>query len=143
MKLHRTLVVFTIVVLLLTTAAHAMSLFVESPPANDTEKQLFDLMTTYKLDAGAGFHPTMSGLFTALSSCFSILTLFGALLLIYLPKRIEPNVLKGLLTIMIVCFAICFGFMAALTFLPPIVCSGLILAGLIGARFTIPTAQLN
>lgn len=142
MKIHRILVVSTIVAMLVTTAAHAMSLFVENAPGNDTEKQLLNLMATYKLDAGAGFHPTMKGLFTALSSCFSILTLFGALVLIYLPKRIEPQVLKGLLTIMIVCFGVCFGFMAAMTFLPPIVCSGLILAGLIGARFTVPSAEV-
>lgn len=143
MKIHRILIIVTIVLLLFTTAAHAMSLFVETPPANETEVQLQNLMKTYKIDAGAGFHPTMSGLFTALSSCYSILTLFGAMLLIYLPKRIELNVLKGLLTIMIVCFGICFGFMAFFTFLPPILLTGMILAGLIGARLTVPKASFN
>lgn len=132
----------TAVVMLLTTVAHALSLVAKSEPANETEATLMNLMATYRIDAGAGFRPTTAGLFTALSSCFSILTLLGGLLLLYLPKRVGSDVLKGVLNIFLVCFGICFAFMAALTFLPPIICTGLIVAGLFAARLTVSESRV-
>ena len=38
---------------------HAVGLFIDVSPANETETQLQTLMTTYKMDAGAGFAPTV------------------------------------------------------------------------------------
>lgn len=50
---------------LLTAVFHSLSLFVSPEPANETERQIQTLITTYKIDAGAGFHPTFSNLVTA------------------------------------------------------------------------------
>ena len=73
-----------VIFMLLTAAFHAISLFVKLEPANETERQLIELVTTYRMDAGAGFHPSFGNLMTALSSCFSFLCLLGGLTLGYL-----------------------------------------------------------
>ena len=116
-----------IVLQLLTGAGHSLSFIINPVPANETERQLLDLMSNYQSDMGAGFHRSMHQLFTALSACFPLLYLLGALNNIYLlKKRVDPNLVKGLLGIQLIVFGICFGLMAALTFLPPIVMSGLV-----------------
>jgi hypothetical protein len=126
--------------MLLTGVAHSLSLIVQATPQNDTERQILELITTYKMDAGAGFHPTFSNLFTALSSCFSLLCLLGGLTIYYLfGKRVGGDVMKGLLTIYLVIFGICFAMMAYFTFLPPIVCTGLIFITLVLARLQVKT----
>jgi len=53
----------------LTGIIHSLSLFIAPSPENEAERQMFDLMTTHKLNMGGGFHPTFFNLFTALSSC--------------------------------------------------------------------------
>lgn len=61
---------------LLTAIFHCFSLIADPQPANPTEKQLTDLMEHYRMDAGAGFHPTTQNLFNALSAffrCFAFL----------------------------------------------------------------------
>jgi hypothetical protein len=129
---------------LLTAAFHAISLFVNPEPANDTERQLQTFMTTYKLDAGAGFHPTFSNLFTALSSCFTFLCLFAALSNGYLLwKHTEPSVMKGIIGINVVIFGAVFAMMAFFTFLPPIICTGLIFVNLLAAFIVIPKPEMS
>src|SRR5664279_269006 len=76
---------------------HSVSLFIAPSGDTDKERQMLVLITTYKMDMGAGFHPTFFNLFTALSSCLTFLCLFagltnGHLLL----KHTEPNVMKGI-----------------------------------------------
>jgi hypothetical protein len=116
-----------VVFMLLTGAVHSISLFVHPVPANEVERQLIELMTTYKNDFGAGFHPTMGNLFTALSSCFSLLCLLGGLTNAYLlKKKIHAGILKGFVWINLLVFGICFVMMLVFTFLPPIVLTGLI-----------------
>ena len=44
-----------VIVQLLTAGLHSVSLFASPPPLNDTERQLYDLMSTYRKDFGAGF----------------------------------------------------------------------------------------
>ncbi|MBK7360595.1 MAG: hypothetical protein IPI96_15505 [Saprospiraceae bacterium] len=39
-------------------------------------------MTQYQMDMGAGFHRTFAQIFTSLSACFSLLCLFGSMLLV-------------------------------------------------------------
>jgi hypothetical protein len=122
---------------LLTCAIHSIGLFVTPSPANETERQLIDLMLHYKLDMGAGFHRSMWNLFVALSSCFSLLCLLGGLTNIYLlKKKVEASIVKGLVGIQLLVFGICFGVIVALTFLPPMVLTGLVLASLLGAYLT-------
>lgn len=120
------------------TAVHAVSLFLQLPPANDTEKQLLTLMDTYKFDLGAGFHRTMGELTLALSSCLCFFCLLGGLLNWYLiSKKVNPGIMKGVIIINLVVFGICFIEVIALTFLLPIVSIGLIVLFLILALLTI------
>ncbi|MFZ1699805.1 MAG: hypothetical protein WBO10_17470 [Pyrinomonadaceae bacterium] len=127
---------------LITAVLHALSLFVTSDPANETEGQLLALMTSYRMDAGAGFHPTFSNLFTALSSCFTFVCLLGGLTLGYLMiKHTEPKLMSGVLAINVGIFGAIFLVMAWFTFLPPIVFSGLIFVNLLLAYLTIPKIE--
>lgn len=131
---------------LLTGVIHSLSLFITRDPAtlNATERQLFYLMTEYKADMGAGIHRSAGQLFKALSSCFSLLCLLGALTNIYLlRKRVAAGLVKGLTGIQLLVFGICFGVMAALTFLPPIVLSGLVFLFLAIAYFTNPGKSVS
>jgi hypothetical protein len=128
-----------IVFQLLTGALHATSLFITPTPANETERQLLELMINYKQNMGSGIYRSTMELFKALSSCFSLLCLLGALTNIYLlRKRVEPGIVKGLVGIQVFVFGICFGVMAVLTFLPPIVFSGLVFLFLAATYFMIP-----
>ena len=117
---------------------HATTLFVTPPPNNETEKQLFTLMDTYKFDLGAGFYRTMGELTLALSTCFCLVCLLGGLLNWYLlRKKVEPEIMKGVITINLIVFGICFGLVATFTFLLPIILLGLIVLFLILSRLTI------
>lgn len=122
---------------LLTAVIHSFSLFVSVEPANETERQIEALITTYRIDAGAGFHPTFENLFTALSSCFTFVCFLGGLISAYLlRKHADASIVKGITGINLLVFGAIFVVMAFLTFLPPIVCSGLIVICLIAAFVT-------
>ena len=128
--------------MLLTAAFHAISLFVKLEPANETERQLIELVTTYRMDAGAGFHPSFGNLMTALSSCFSFVCLLGGLTLGYLMiKHTEPNIMKGMIGINVIIFGAIFVVMTVFTFLPPIVCTGLIFLNLLAAYIVVPKIE--
>ncbi len=123
----------------LTGVFHSLSLFISPQPANETEIQMISLMTSYRIDAGAGFYPTYSGLFTALSSCFTFLCLFAALMNGFLVrKKLMPDVMRGVVGINLLIFGALFAVMAYFTFLPPIICTGLIFANLLAAYLLIP-----
>ena len=115
-----------IVLMLLNAAIHSVTLFIQPAPQNETERQLVQLMTSYRNDFGAGFHPTPQNLFTALSSCFSLLYLLGGLLNAYLiKKRVGAEIMRGVIAIDLLVFGISFIVMAFFTFLAPIVLTGL------------------
>jgi len=117
---------------------HAITLFITLPPNNETEKQLFTLMDTYKFDFGAGFHRTMGELTLALSACFCLVCLFGSLLNWYLlQKKVEPEIMQGVITISLLVFGILFILTTIFAFLQPIILTGLIFLSLIFSRFTI------
>lgn len=121
-----------------TALIHTTSLFLEPPPGNETEEQIFDLMSTYRFDLGAGFFRSMSELTLALSSCFSLLFLFGGTLNWYLRKQKLPvSVMKGVITINLVVFFVCFLVMSVFAFLPPIMLSGLTVCFLLFSRVAI------
>lgn len=127
----------TIVTQLLTAAFHSLSFFVKPEPQNETEKQLFDLMSSYKPDAGMGFHPSFTDLFTGLSLCFTLICLFGAMLNWYLKKKtLTADIWKGVLLIEMVIFGTVFIAMSIFTFLPPIICTALIFIFVSGAYST-------
>lgn len=119
---------------LITAAIHALSFLNKPTPANDTERQLIDLMQNYRQNF-AGMEVTMDGLFTALSACFSLLYLFGGLINVYLLRRCQDNLLlNGVLRINLLIFGICFAVMAAFTFPPPIILTGLAFIFLVLAK---------
>jgi hypothetical protein len=53
----------------ITAAFYPFSLLIDAKPANETEKQLFNLMQNYPYNMG-GMEVTMQSLFTALGACF-------------------------------------------------------------------------
>ena len=121
--------------------SHAITLFVTLPPNNETEKQLFMMMDTYKFDFGAGFHRTMGQLLFALSACFCLVCLLGSLLNWYLlRKKVGPEIMKGVVTINLLVFGVLFGLTATFAFLMPVILSGLIFIFLSFSRFTMSKA---
>lgn len=127
-----------IVLQLLTAGIHALSFLVEQTPGNETEKQLLDLMNNYKLNLGAGYSPTTSDMFLALSSCFSLLYLLGGLINLQLIRiKLDQTAYTGILNINILVFGISFIIMYFFTFLPPIVLTGLTFLLLLITRIVI------
>lgn len=126
----------------LTGLIHAVSLFITPAPENETERQLQELITTYAKDMGGGFRPTFKNLFTALSSCYSLLCILGGLSngwLLY--KHAEPNLMRGIIGINVGVFGIAFFMMVFFTFLPPIILSGLIFINLLAAFILVPKIE--
>ncbi len=137
MKNYRLWLKIAAILQLLTGLIHAASLFMPPISANDTEKQMMDLMQNYHMELG-GMHPTMWNLMIALSSCYSLLCLFGGSLNWYLVrKNLQMDIMKGVLNINLIIFGICFTMMAVFTFWPPIILTGKIIAALVLARLTI------
>lgn len=132
--------VWTVIVMqALTGIFHTIGLLADTPPKNDTEKQLMALMDDYHMPDGMGFSPTVSSLFFALSACFSLLCFMGAMLNFYLlRKKVSPGLIKGINGIQAIIFGVCFVIMLFYTFLPPVVCTGLIFAGCLAVFFTAP-----
>ncbi|MBV9215504.1 MAG: hypothetical protein JO053_04950 [Acidobacteria bacterium] len=128
----------------LTAIIHSLSFFVRQKPENDTEQQMLDLLYNYHLDLGAGFHPTFGNLFTALSACFTLMCLLGGFTLGHLLiKHTEPSIMKGIIAINLAIFTVCFIVMAFLTFLPPIVLTGLIVINLFAAYILCPKIEAS
>lgn len=126
----------------LTGLIHSLSFFVKSELKNETERQLHELITTYRSDMAGGFHPSFFDLFTALSACFSLLCFLGGLTLGYLLlKHTEPNLMRGIIAINLAIFGVCFVVMFFLTFLPPVVMTGLIVVNLLAAFLLVPKIE--
>jgi hypothetical protein len=139
LKRHTFWLWMAIAILFLNTIIHSITLFIQPAPQNEIERQLVHLMTTYHNDFGAGFRPTPQNLFTALSSCFSLLCLLGALMNAYLVrKRLSAEIMRGVLAIDLLVFGICFVVVAIFTFLLPIILVGLIVVFLALAFITLP-----
>lgn len=133
-----------VVLQLLTGAVHSVSLFITPSPANETERQLIDLMINYRQDFGAGIHRSMMEIFKAVSSCFSLLCLLGGLINLYLlRKNVAADIVKGLVGVQVLIFGICFGVMAMLTFVPPIVATAMVFIVLAITYLTIPSTADN
>ena len=138
MKNYITWLKTTAILQVIIAIIHAISLFVTLPPNNETEKQLFTLMDTYRFDFGAGFHRTMGELIFALSACFCLVCLLGSLLNWYLlRKKVGPGIMQGVITINLIVFGILFGLAITFTFLLPITLTGLIVLFLILSRLAI------
>jgi hypothetical protein len=142
LKRYRFWLWLAVVVLLLNALIHSLTLFIQPAAQDETQRQLFDLMTSYKQDLGAGFKRSTEELVTALSACFSLLCLLGGLTLAFLlRKQAEVRIMKGVVGIHVLVFGNCFAVMAVFTFLPPIVLTGLIFLSLLLAYFLMPRQQ--
>lgn len=126
----------------LTGLIHSVSLFLTPTSDDVTETQMLNLILTHKMEMGAGFHPTFFNLFIALSSCFTFLAFFAGLMNGYLLlKHTEPKVMRGILAINLMIFAPMLAVFAYLTFLPPIICTGLIVISLLAAFIVVPKVE--
>lgn len=126
----RTAAIFQVINLII----HIPSFFISPAPKNETERQLFTLMDTYKLDLGAGFHRTMTELTLVFSACLALLCLLsGSLNLYLLKKRIEPEVMKGVIVINLLVFGILLVLTMVFAFILPIVSIGLVVVFLLMA----------
>jgi hypothetical protein len=142
LKRYRFWLWLAVVVLLLNALIHSVTLFIQPAAQDETQRQLFDLMATYKEDLGAGFKRSTNELVTALSASFSLLCLLGGLTLAFLlRKQAEVRIMKGVVGIHVLVFGICFAVIAVFTFLAPIVLIGLVLLSLLLAYFLIPRQQ--
>jgi hypothetical protein len=122
----------------LTAITHAPTLFITPAPNNETEKQLYALMDTYRFDFGAGFHRTMNELTLALSACLTLLCLLGGLQNWWLlKKKTDPEIMKGVISINLIVFGISFVLIALYAFLAPMIMMGLIVLSLLLARIAI------
>lgn len=128
----------TVVTQILTAAFHSLSFFIAPQPENDTEKQLHELITTYQQDMGAGISRTFNELFLSLSVCFTLICLLGGIINWYMKKKnLTADIWKGLLLIQTIIFGILFLVMLKFTFLPPMICTGLIFFFILGSYFTV------
>jgi hypothetical protein len=116
---------------IISACVHAMSFLKNPLPANETERTLHELMSTYRPDVGPLFHPTSENIFMALSACFSLLYLLGGVINLYLAqKHLPPQVWKGLVSINLVVFGGAFSLMLMLTYLPFIALTGVVFLSL-------------
>jgi len=123
---------------------HSLSFLNNPEAANDSERQMLDLMQNYKMDLGAGFQRTMSDLMNAFSISFALFLFFsGAVNLYLLKNKLSSNILKGVVGINLIAYIICFITMSLLTFLPPIVCTALIVLFLFLAFTAFRNIQTN
>ncbi|MFN0138974.1 MAG: LIC_13387 family protein [Pyrinomonadaceae bacterium] len=127
---------------LITAVMHSFSFFMSPKIENETERQLYELVTTYRMATGDGFSPTFMSLFTAMSVCFTLVCLLGGLTLGYmLLKNSEPKLMKGLIAINLAVFGVLFVVMIVFTFLPPVVFTGLIFVNLLAAYIFVPRIE--
>lgn len=117
----------TIITQLLSGLLHSISLFIKPVPTNDTEKQLVDLVANYKMEMGAGYSRSFREIFLSLSACFTLICLFAAIInWFFYRKDLAPALWKGLLMIEVIFFAVIFAINLRFTFLPPIICTGVV-----------------
>ena len=111
----------------LTAALHSVSLVFSPQGENETEKQLLDLMHHYEMNMGAGIHRSMWQIYSAMSSCFVLLFLLGALVNLQIIKnRTSVSWAKAIVGIEIIIYGISFLIMLFLTFIPPAALTGLV-----------------
>jgi hypothetical protein len=142
LKRYRFWLIAAVLFQFLTAILHSLSFFVAPDLQNDTERELHRLITEYHSDMGAGFHPTFFNLFTALSACYPLLCMLGGLTLGYLLlKQAEIELMRGVILINVVIFGVCLVVMAFLTFLPPIIMTGLVFLNLLVSYLLIPKGE--
>lgn len=122
----------TAILQLITSGIHSLSFFRNPVPANETERELFELMKTYRSpEMGPFFHPSMHDLLIGLSAAMAMLYLLGGLTNLYLLQRnVSQQVWKGLTSINLIVFGGYFLVALIFTFLPPVILTGLVFISL-------------
>lgn len=106
--------------LLVTGLLHSLSLINKPVPGNDTERQLIELMTTYKLE---GVDRTMYELFFFFSLCLTMFSLFTASLNLLFAKYYIPSGHdRKYIAATLIFWTIFLVPLCLLTFIVPIVC---------------------
>jgi hypothetical protein len=124
----------TIITQLLTALSHSLSFISASKPRNETEKQLIDLLTNYKINMGAGINRSFYNLFIGVSICFTFIYILGGAMNWYFVRSgINSGVWKGFLLIQVIIYGAIFFLQLRFTFLPPIIVTGLVFVFLTGA----------
>ena len=85
--------------LLITALVHLIGHFYKRPPANDQERQLLELMTTYRMNMG-GIHRTVQSILSGFSLTFAAALIFiTALNLAIIRSRPADRHLVGVITL--------------------------------------------
>ena len=98
---------------------HTATFFVQPEPQNDTERQLLQLLVSYKQNFSAPASTINERDIHSLSACFSWFVTRRSTLLRLNRKGVDLRTLKGVVGIHVLVFGICFLIMATHTFLPP------------------------
>lgn len=137
-KRFRRLFTLVIVFQFITLLFHLLSLFNKKDPTTTNEKLLFDLMGNYQFDLGLGFYRTMEDFMTAFSISFALFLFFsGAINLFLLKSDVSKQTMRGVILINLFTYFLCFITMVLTTFLPPILCLGLIVMFLFFSYLTL------
>jgi len=116
---------------------HSLSFISKPKPRNDTEKQLVDLITNYKMDMGGGIKRSFGNLFIGVSICFTFIYILGAVMNFYfLRSAISPELWNGFLLIQLIIYGLVFLMQIRFTFWPPIIVTGLVFIFLLGSYLT-------
>ncbi len=138
MKNYKTWLRVSTIFQFITGLIHSISLFRSPAPKNETEKQLFDLLSNYQFDFGAGMHRSMDKVILALSACFTLVYLLGGMINWFLIRaEADSSLIRGIVNINLIIFGLSFAIMVKFTFLPPIILTGLVFVFLIITRLTI------
>ncbi|NOT50323.1 MAG: hypothetical protein HOP10_03490 [Chitinophagaceae bacterium] len=123
-----------IIAMALSALFHSLSFIAKPKPRNDTEKQLLDLLTNYKMDMGGGIKRSFGNLFIGVSICFTFIYILGAVLNFYfLRTGISPAAWEGFLLIQVIVYGLVFLAQIRFTFWPPIIVTGVSFIFLLGS----------
>lgn len=116
---------------------HSLSFLSRPVGTNDTEKQLIQLLTSYKQEMGLGISRSTFDVYTGLSTCFCFLCILGGWINLYfLKNNLHALLWKGLLRIQSIVFGAVLVSMVVFTFLPYMVIMGLIVVAAGTAYYT-------
>ena len=123
-------------VLIATAGIHMLSFIGQPEPANETERQLLDLMRNYKQDLGFGIMRITQDIFNFLSLCMPFLCLFAGISNLLLVRHFDnAEIAEKIVTFNAVFWTVLLVPLYALTFLPPEVCFTLAWLGFAAAFF--------
>ena len=120
--------------LVLTAGIHSLNFLSDPQPANESERQMLDLMHHYQMDMGAGIQRTMNEIVTFFNLSLTFLCLLGGVLNLLMVKFFDNTELAArVITFNAIFWTIYLIPLWLLTFLPPEICFSIAWAGFAGA----------